>query len=724
MTEPSTALQEPAQSAGDDISSYAPYAQLVKMLVPSSGCTSIFVPAGELIWCSDGYEPTDFRELVDSLKGTIQASSTGEIRQTTNGITAYAAALKANDGALLGFVIIQLGTAKTSSMTPSLLRPVLECLASRMGLEQSAAQAPRTAPDNATDHLPLLLAVDEDAEGPSALQRLVAHCVENLNCISGAFLVPEKNLSVIARREVAESTEAAQLLDRTQKHLLAWVQLNNRPMVVNRVGAEAGMAPFKILSCPVRDPQNRVTGLMALFRAGAAPNFEVRDVRILEFMTRKAMSILNSQHDALTGLTNPLIFERRVRQHLGAGKEHDSSPMLFVDIDRLQLINDAFGFKAGDEVIQRLAELIRGRLGADDLACRIGGDRFAAFLPMRTEADAREMATTLIDAMANLGYLKGADAVPVSISVGIATVAQGQRDFAHLLAAAELACKRAQDAGRSRLEVYAADAALSPHRESELVAAASLKQALQNSEFRLLAQAIVDLYNDPGRLLGYEILVRMRDSSGALVSPDKFIAAAERYGLMAAVDRWVVAATVRTLQPYKDQLGELPLGIALNVSAQTLAAPDFPAFALAEINAAGLPPGSFAEAHGGGRRQPDGRYRAVHRCATDAGCHVSLDDFGTGLSSLAHLKRLKVSYLKIDGSLIRRVLEDIHAESLVRGLAQAAQTLGIPTVAEHVESAAIAGSSSSGRLAQGYFYGHPMPLTKALGGSDAPRPQR
>ena len=253
------------------------------------------------------------------------------------------------------------------------------------------------------------------------------------------------------------------------------------------------------------------------------------------------------------------------------------------------------------------------------------------------------------------------------------------------------------------------------------MAAASLRQALQTGEFRLQAQPIVDLYHEPSGVLGYEVFVRMRDASGELVSPEKFGAAADRYGLMGALDRWVVAATVRAMQDSKKRVTELPLGIAINVSAQSLSAPDFPAFVLGEIKAAGLPPELFCfelkESAAVNRIEDTERFIAA---LTDSGCHVSLDDFGTGLSSLAHLKRLKVSYLKIDGSLIRRVLDDIHAESLVRGLAKAAQTLGVLTVAEHVESDAVAKKLRQLEvdLAQGYFFGHPAPLARMLGAAE------
>ena len=715
MTDPNSATQRTLPSESADPATYGPYAQLVKMLVPSSGCIAIYDTDGELLWCSDGYERPDLRELMEELRDADPGSSSrsGKVRQTSDGMAAYAATLTAVEGTSLGFVAIHLGAgqsaAKSGSMAPSLLRPVLECLAARIRLEKAASEA-QPSP---TDDLARWLALDTiPPEGAPALQRLIEHCIEHLRCISGAFLVPEKGLHILASR-LSGAPEAARLLSRTEKHLLAWAQLNNRPMIVNRVGSDAGVPPYKILSCPVHDTHGRVTGLIALFRSGEAPNFEIRDVRILELVGRKAVGILDSQHDPLTGLMSRSIFEQYARKAMDSGNSAHAR-MLHIDIDRLQSVNDAFGFHAGDEVIQHLAQLVRDRLGAGELACRLGGDRFAVFMPARSESAARQLAAGIIETMCQFGYMRATDALSVSASIGLASA---QQSFEQLLAAAELACKRARQMGGSRLETYGPNAQGAAVREGETFAAAALQQALQSNEFRLQAQAIVDLYKEPGKVLGYEVLVRMREPSGALLSPDKFIDAAQRYGLMSALDKWVLGAAVRALQVRGGAFPEWPLGISLNVSAQSLATPDFAAFALAEIERAGLPSECFCfEVRESVAVSCLAEAETFIRTLTSAGCHVALDRFGRGLSSLAYLKRLKVSYLKIDGDLSRRVLDDVHAASLVRGIAQAAQTLGVLTVAEHVESAAHAEKLQELEvdLAQGYHYGHPLALERVL----------
>ena len=244
---------------------YAPYGQLVKMLLPSAGSIAIYDGAGELVWCCDGYERPDLRALLESMRAADTLAGRGKVEPTSAGVPAFVAALKDQDVRPLGSLVIELSSGQSArysgSMVASLFRPVLDCLESRMNLERTMLHADRAE----VGELELLLTIDdEDREDASALEQLVRHCVEHLGCALGALLVPDKNLVISCSADA--SSPGSQLLDRTQKHLLAWAQLNNRPMVVNRVAAASDIAPYKILSCPVRDPHNRVMGLIALFR--------------------------------------------------------------------------------------------------------------------------------------------------------------------------------------------------------------------------------------------------------------------------------------------------------------------------------------------------------------------------------------------------------------------------------------------------------------------------
>lgn len=718
MPESSTFTDQADQASG-----YAPYGQLVKMLLPSAGSIAIYDAGGECVWCSDGYERPDLRALLERLReaGADTLAGRGSVERTSAGVPAFVSALRGDQGRPLGSVVLELSANNsryTASMVTSLLRPVLDCLESRMSLEHTVLHAPE--PNDRSSGMDLLLSVDEnDREDASALEQLVRHCVEHLGCVMGALLVPDKNLTVSCALD--SSLSGSQLLDRTQKHLLAWAQLNNRPMVVNRVGGSSEVAPYKILTCPVRDPHNRVTGLVALFRAASADDFELRDVRILEFVSRKAVGILSSQLDPLTGLVNRMIFERRVQAELDAGSASGHA-LLYVDIDKLEAINEAFGLHAGDEVIQRIGDVLRRAAGANAIVSRISGDRFGVFLPSGNATHATDIGRLILAAINQLGYMNGAESVPVSVSIGIALASGAEDRVAHLLAAAELACKRAKQQGRNRLTVHDEENALQLVRRRQAVASAALQDALKNNDFRLEAQPIVGLASQAGIQLAREVLVRMRNPAGELLAPDKFLDAAERYELLPALDRWVLCSILELLKTEPSLLAASGC-IAVNVSAQSLASGKYASFALDQIARASLPPGAFCfelRESAAVNRLADAEH--LIRELTRAGSKVALDDFGYGLSSLAHLKRLPVHYLKIDGRFVRRIVEDRVAESIVSGIAKAAKTLGVQTIAEHVENQALADRlrALDVDFGQGFFLGRPEPFVKSVEAAELP----
>jgi len=694
-----------------DKGGYAPYGQLVKMLLPSARSIAIYDSAGELVWCSDGYERPELRKLLDELRASDTVAGRGRVENTVDGAPAFVAGLRAADGAPLGALVIELNLNNnqsgrySGSMLAGLLRPVLDCLENRMNLERTVL-APVRSDDGGLD---LLLSVDEnEREDASALEQLMRHCVQHLGCALGALLVPDKNVSISCALDPA--LDGSQVLDRTQRHLLAWVQLNNRPMVVNRVAGSSDAAPYKILSCPIRDPNNRVTGLVALFRSTDSEDFELRDVRILEFVSRKAVGILNSQYDPLTGLVNRLIFERRAQRHLD--KAATAHTLLYIDIDRLQTINEAFGFHAGDEVIQRVAEVVRRSAGTDGLTSRLGGDRFAVLLK-RAITDGLDVGKKILAAAGQIGYVDGTESLPVSVSVGVAA-AERER-LAHLLASAELACKRAKQQGRNRIESESLEGNLTLLRSRQLVAATSLHEALKNNDFRLEAQPIVGLCTRATETVGYELLVRMRSPAGELLAPDKFLDAADRYEFLPALDRWVICSAIDTLRTHG--VGDGTLCFTVNVSAQSVASGKYAAFAVEQIAQAGLPAASFCFEikEAAAMNQLAGAEQLIRELSR-AGCKLALDDFGWGLSSLAHLKRLPVDYLKIDGRFVRRVLEDRVAESIVSGIAKAARTLGVAAIAEHVESLEIAERlrALDVEYGQGFHLGRPQPFGRPV----------
>jgi diguanylate cyclase (GGDEF)-like protein len=728
MTEPSETVVGEGPAAATAAGMYAPYGQLIKMLLPRCGGIAVYGADRELLWCSDGCERPDLKTLVAETAdpgGDIGApGSTGGTIETMGGDgAAFVYVLRNPSGDALGTLVVELADGQrrqSSSMVASLLRPVLDCLENRVDVESTKAAAPipgaPLAPTQPATDLNFLLDADETGQAQSdGLEYLVRQCVRHLHATVGALIIPDRNLTICCAADGESDAQGQTLLTKTHKHLLAWLQLHNRAMVVNRVAADAttkNAPPYKILSCPVHDANDQVIGLLSLFRPVDGEDFEDRDVSVVEFMSRKAMNLLSNRYDELTGLLNRYAFERGAQAMLDAAPEDRDAALLYLDIDGLHVINSAFGFHAGDEVIQRLAVLIRKHADADSLVGRLGGDRFVVFLPPAGAGEPGALAETLRAEMSQLTYMHGERATPVSVSIGVGRLAGAERAIAHAIAAAEFACKRAKELGRNRVEVSQADNAFAVAYRSDAIAFATLQSALKANRFSLEAQPVHRLDNESD-IIGYEILMRMRDGD-QYVGPDKFLAAAERYHLMPALDRWVLGAVLRGYKSNVSCLAEFGW-ISINVSAQSFRSESFRDFLLEQLSSSGLPLASFcielresSAAHH--MREAEAFIHGLH----ELGVKVALDDFGRGLSSLAHLRSLPVQYIKVDGDLIRRVATDRLAESMVLAIAQAARTLEIDLIAEHVETEAIAAKLKQlGILyGQGYYLSRPQPLPK------------
>jgi EAL domain-containing protein (putative c-di-GMP-specific phosphodiesterase class I) len=228
-----------------------------------------------------------------------------------------------------------------------------------------------------------------------------------------------------------------------------------------------------------------------------------------------------------------------------------------------------------------------------------------------------------------------------------------------------------------------------------------------------------------GEVAGFELLVRLRNAAGEVVAPDKFLGACAQYGLTPALDRWVLLAAVEALRPHALSLSSAPLFFAINVSEQSLQSRRYAAFALEALAAAGLPPSLFCfELKEPAAIAHLAAADALVRDLTKAGARIALDNFGSGLSSLASLKQLPVGYLKIDGAVVRRLGADRIADSIVSGIARAARTLGVATIAEHVETGAVAERlhDFDVTLGQGFHFGRPQPFADIVRQIAVPAP--
>jgi EAL domain-containing protein (putative c-di-GMP-specific phosphodiesterase class I) len=308
------------------------------------------------------------------------------------------------------------------------------------------------------------------------------------------------------------------------------------------------------------------------------------------------------------------------------------------------------------------------------------------------------------------------DTFDVSISGGISILLPLEDGVSRAMAAAEIACKTAKDRGRNRIEIYEFEDGSMMRRQRDALLVGQLRSALKADRLLLYAQRIHPLQN-PSLAGGYELLLRLREPNGELLTPGPMIEAAQRYQLLPTIDRWVAQSALRTLAPYRGMLRSREVGMSINVSGQSIGDAAFIDTLSQLLREANLPRTcvSFELTEQAAVTNLARAAEMVSRLAV-LGCRFALDDFGTGANSLTYLKALQAYRVKIDGAFVRDLLTNRNSQSTVRAIVELAKGLGIETVAEFVEDLKIGAELKTLGVdyAQGYAYGRPEPLSDVL----------
>jgi diguanylate cyclase (GGDEF)-like protein len=715
---------------------FDPFVRLLRSLLPRAACVALFGGNGELMWSTDPTLGPDLLNAVDDALLGARAGTTGQgqLRTLAGNTPVYLCPLRGDAGQLLGVIAIVCRTHDAHdkhnpkfAFAHSLIAPALECLRRELITRATIEELNATVSTLEKDlNLLLLVRAPELSaaapDGVNELQLLVQQTIEHLRACTGALLVPEKNITLAS--SASGSTPDTQFLMRAHKRLLAMAHSNPEPLISNETLSAAfpDSFPYRVLCCSLRSRAGRPLGVLALLRDAAADAFTTRDAHVAEILARKAIGLIESNYDSLSGLYTRAAFERRVRAVVTDKKVTRQWCALYVDVDQLHLINEKSGMHVGDAVLAELGELLRQRLPPGAFGARISGDRFAVLLPAHA-SDAEKFAEALRAGAELTGATQGEQRLPVSISIGVALLDNSAAELAHVLAAAETACKAAKDRGRNRVEVYRQSDESIVQRHADIGIAGQLRDAINAGRLHLHAQLILPLAAAATARPHFELLLRMTDETGKTVGPDTFLSAATRYQLMPVIDRWVVNHVIEALQPRASVLEGKALGFSINFSGQSLSDDTFSDMLIERISSSGLDPELFCfELTENATVAALPRALALMQRLRKLGCGVALDDFGTGLSSLSCLRELPVTMLKIDGSFVRDVLKDARAESMVRAIAQLARSMSITTVAEYVETPEIAARVASLGVdyGQGFAIGRPIPFTDLL--SELPLP--
>ena len=429
-----------------------------------------------------------------------------------------------------------------------------------------------------------------------------------------------------------------------------------------------------------------------------------------------------ADHDHLTGLLNRRAFHDELSRRLAHGRRYaHAGAVLVLDLDNFKDINDTLGHAAGDELISRVAGLLRVRLRETDVLGRLGGDEFAVVLPETGRAEAELVARDLLAAVRKETVaVEGDRPIRVSASVGVALYDQATTLSAEeALVNADIAMYDAKEAGRSRVVVSHQSEQRQAQMKARLTWGQRIREALAEERFTLYQQPIVAL--DTGEVVAHELLLRMRDESGDVIPPGAFLPVAERFGLVQDIDRWVVRTAIRTLE--REQAAGRRPRFEINLSGASVTDPDLEHYIEVELAASRADPSGlvFELTETAAIVNVDRARRFATRLA-ELGCEFALDDFGAGFGSFYYLKHIPFDYLKIDGDFVRGLVDSREDQHVVRAIVEIASGMGKRTVAEFV------GDDATMRMlgelgvdfAQGYHLGRPAPLADIL--SSAPTP--
>jgi len=473
----------------------------------------------------------------------------------------------------------------------------------------------------------------------------------------------------------------------------ATVQCNERS-ALQTAHVSKGL-PIMATASPIFDSQHCVSGAVLVFR-------DVQESRRIS--TRLSWE---ASHDTLTGLANRRAFNQRLEKVV-----QDSTPaiLLFLDLDRFKLVNDTAGHAIGDELLKRLSEIFQTYFREGDFIARLGGDEFAVILEHCPLEKARELAQELCVRIEQFPFPWQDRIFTVGVSIGLSQVHQSDNSPSKVIERADAACYSAKQTGRSRVHVYGES-----HQETEyqekINRASDINEAIAHERFVLYKQPIVTISKDQKQLHHYEILIRMLDDEDKIIPPNDFIPAAEQFGLMQSVDRFVITKVVRYILGARKH--HKPASFAVNLSGASIIDERFLHFLDELLEREGVTAENIHfEITETAAIANLAKARVFLEHFKNKGFSFALDDFGSGMSSFGYLKNLPIDYIKIDGQFVREIVGNETDYAMVSSINYLGHMMGLKCIAEFVENDEIYKvlNSIGVDFAQGYGIEKPTPL--------------
>jgi|GEM_PF-3506657 len=453
--------------------------------------------------------------------------------------------------------------------------------------------------------------------------------------------------------------------------------------------------PIMATASPIFDSQHCVSGSVLVFR-------DVQESRRIS--TRLSWE---ASHDTLTGLANRRAFNQRLEKVV---QESTPTILLFLDLDRFKLVNDTAGHAIGDELLKRISEIFQEYFRDGDFIARLGGDEFAVILEHCPLEKARELAQELCTRIEQFPFPWQDRIFTVGVSIGLSQVYQSDNSPSNVIERADAACYSAKQTGRSRVHVYGESNQETEYQE-KINRASDISEAIAHERFVLYKQPIVTISKNQRQLHHYEILIRMLDDDNKIIPPNDFIPAAEQFGLMQSVDRFVITKVVRFILGSRQD--DQPASFAVNLSGASIIDERFLHFLDDLLEREGITADNIHfEITETAAIANLAKARVFLEHFKNKGFSFALDDFGSGMSSFGYLKNLPIDYIKIDGQFVREIVGNETDFAMVSSINYLGHMMGLKCIAEFVENDEIYAvlDSIGVDFAQGYGIEKPTPL--------------
>ncbi len=481
------------------------------------------------------------------------------------------------------------------------------------------------------------------------------------------------------------------------------VGLANHTILISRDGEEYGIEDS---AAPIRSSKGDILGAVLVFH-------DVTEQRRLS----NEISY-QATHDSLTDLVNRMEFETRLRRLLRQPvNEKQPHALLYIDLDQFKIVNDTCGHSVGDKALQQVSKLMQEVIRTRDTLARLGGDEFGVLLEHCSVEKAIRVAETICQQMDTFRFTHENHRFRIGASVGLVSIDERWTTTSALMQAADKSCYAAKEAGRNRVHIWSESDLAMRTRQGEMQWTTRIESALDEKRFELYAQRLITSdCNKSG--IHAEVLVRLRDTDGAIILPGAFFPAAERFHLATRIDRWVLRNAIDWLVTRPKNLQDDIDMLCINLSGQSVGDRAFHSFANEILNE--------IDEHVCSKICLEITETAAITNLTDAslfieqvsslGVLVALDDFGAGASSFDYLKKLSVDILKIDGQFIRDLMDDPLDEAAVRCFVEVANIVGLKTVAEFVGTQEVFDRVKALGIdfSQGFLLHEPEPIDLAI----------